>query len=59
MTAEFCVKWLLRILALTTVPALLAAVAPQDFLAGLLDWMQPGFSAGLLESYIMRCLMGL
>jgi hypothetical protein len=59
MTAETGVKWLLRIIGITTVPAFAAAVMPQSDLANLLNWMQPGFSAGLLESYIMRCLMGI
>ena len=59
MTAETGVKWLLRILSITTIPAFVAAVMPQSWLADMLNWMEPGFSAGLLESYITRCLMGL
>ena len=59
MTAETGVKWLLRVLAITTIPALIAAVMPQAWLVDMLNWMEPGCSAGLLTTYIMRCLMGL
>ena len=59
MKAETGVKWLLRIISLTTIPAFVAAVMPQPNLVNLMNWLQPGFSAGLMESYIMRCLMGL
>jgi hypothetical protein len=58
MTAETGVKWLLRIIAITTIPALVAAVMPQSRLAGIFNWIEPGFSTGLLEMYITRCLMG-
>jgi hypothetical protein len=59
MTAETGVKWLLRAISITTIPAFVAAVMPQSSLVNMLNWMEPGFSAGLLESYITRCLMGL
>ncbi len=59
MTAETGVKWLLRILSITAIPALVTAVAPQSWFVNILNWMEPEFSAGLLESYITRCLMGL
>jgi len=59
MTAETGVKWLLRIIGITTIPAFVAAVAPQSWFVNMLNWMEPGFSTGLLESYITRCLMGL
>jgi len=58
MTAETGVKWLLRILSITTIPAFVAAVMPQSKLAGIFNWIKPGFSTGLLEMYITRCLMG-
>ena len=58
MTAETGVKWLLRIISITTIPALVAAVMPPSWLADMLHWMDPEFSLGLLESYITRCLMG-
>jgi len=59
MTAETGVKWLLRALAITTVPAFLGAIMPQPWLVGMLNWMEPGCSVGLLTTYTMRCLMGL
>ena len=58
MTAETGVKWLLRIISITTVPAFIAAVMPQDRLVALLNWIDPELSAGLLVRYITRCLMG-
>jgi len=58
MTAETGVKWLLRLISLTTVPAFVAAVMPQGWLAFMLNWVEPGFSVGLLGSYLTRCLMG-
>ena len=58
MTAETGVKWLLRILSITTIPAFVAAVMPQSRLVNILNWLEPGFSTGLLELYIARCLMG-
>jgi hypothetical protein len=57
MTAETGVKWLLRMISITTIPAFIAAIMPQSNLSALLNWMQPGSSVGLLESYIVRCLM--
>jgi len=59
MTAETGVKWLLRVLAVTTIPAFIAAVMPQAWLVHMLNWVEPGRSVGLLTTYIMRCLMGL
>ena len=58
MTAETDVKWLLRVLSITTIPAFVAAVMPQSRLAGIFNWVEPGFSTGFLEMYITRCLMG-
>jgi len=58
MTAETGVKWLLRILSITTIPALITAVMPQSWLLGMFNWVEPGFSPGLLVTYITRCLMG-
>ena len=59
MTAESGVKWLLRFLSITTIPAFLAAVAPQSWLVQIFRWAEPGFSPGLLVTYIIRCLMAL
>jgi len=58
MTAETGVKWLLRFISLTTLPAFVAAVMPQRWLAFVLNWIEPGFSVGLLGNYLTRCLMG-
>ena len=58
MTAETVVKWLLRFLSITTIPAFVVAVGPQSWLAYIFNWIEPGFSNGLLEIYITRCLMG-
>ncbi|MHC4323431.1 MAG: hypothetical protein ACYSUX_04065 [Planctomycetota bacterium] len=58
MTAETGVKWLLRIISITTIPAFIAAVMPQSSLVALLNWIDPELSAGLLVRYITRCLMG-
>jgi hypothetical protein len=57
MTAESGLKWLLRFIALTTVPAFLAAVMPQSWLAYLIDKGAPGTSAGILVTYLARVLM--
>ena len=58
MTAETGVKWLLRAISITTIPAFVAAVMPRSILAGIFNWVEPGFSTGLLEMYVTRCLMG-
>jgi len=58
MTAETGAKWLLRFISLTTLPAFVAAVMPQRWLVFALNWIEPGFSVGLLGSYLIRCLMG-
>ncbi len=58
MTAETGVKWVLRFISLTTVPAFVAVIAPQRWLAWMLNWIEPGFAFGLLGNYMTRCLMG-
>ncbi len=58
MTAETGVKWVLRFISLTTIPAFVGAVMPQRWLASVLNWIEPGFPVGLFGSYIARCLMG-
>jgi len=58
MTAETGVKWLLRFIGLTTLPAFVAAAMPQKWLVFALNWCEPGIPVGLLNSYITRCLMG-
>ena len=57
MTAESGLKWLLRFIALTTVPAFIAAIMPQPWLAYLVAKGAPGTSAGILVTYLARMLM--
>lgn len=57
MTAESGLKWLLRFIALTTVPAFFAALMPQSWLAYLIAKGAPGTSAGILVTYLARMLM--
>ena len=57
MTAESGLKWLLRFIALTTVPAFIAGVLPQAVLAGLIEKGAPGTSTGILVTYLARVLM--
>ncbi len=57
MTAERGVKWLLRFLSITTIPAFFAAVMLQSWLVDLFRWAEPEFSPGLLVAYLIRCLM--
>jgi hypothetical protein len=57
MTAETGLKWLLRFIWLTTLPALFAAAMPQAWLAWLIDKGAPGTSAGILVTYLARMLM--
>ena len=59
MKAETGVKWLLRIISISTIPPLFYAVGPQCWLDNVLNWAEPGLTAGLFVSYIMRCLLGL
>lgn len=59
MKAETGVKWILRALSITTILALIAAVAPQSWLVSMLRWADPECSPGLLVSYLIRCLMAL
>jgi hypothetical protein len=47
----------LRFITLTTVPGFVAAVMPQRWLVFGLNWVEPGLSPGLFDSYLIRCLM--
>ncbi len=58
MTAETGVKWVLRFVSLTTLPAFVAVAMPESWLVFALTWVEPGCSVGLLGSYLVRCLMG-
>jgi len=57
MTAETGLKWLLRFIAVTTIPAFIAAVMPQSWLAYMVNKAEPGISTGILVTYLARILM--
>ncbi len=59
MTAEWGVKWLLRFISLTTVLALLAAIAPPSWLAYWANRAAPGTPTGILFTYLARMLMAM
>jgi hypothetical protein len=56
MTAETGLKWLLRFIGITTIPAFIAAVMPQSWLIFLIHKAEPGLSAGILVTYLARIL---
>jgi len=57
MTAETGLKWLLRFIGITTVPAFVAAIMPQSCLAFLIHKVEPGMPIGILVTYLTRILM--
>jgi hypothetical protein len=57
MTAESGLKWLLRFIGLTTIPAFVAAIMPQSWLAFLIYKVEPGMPIGILVTYLARILM--
>ncbi len=57
MTAESGLKWVLRFIAVTTIPAFIAAVMPQSWLAYMINKAEPGISTGILVTYLARMLM--
>jgi len=57
MTAESGLKWLLRFIGVTTIPAFIAAVMPQSWVAFLIHKAEPGMSTGILVTYLARILM--
>ena len=57
MTAESGLKWLLRFIGITTIPAFIAAVMPQSWFAFLIHKAEPGLSTGILVTYLARILM--
>ncbi len=52
-------KWLLRFIGIGTIPAFIAAVMPQDWLACLINKAEPGISVGILVTYLARVLMAI
>jgi hypothetical protein len=59
MTAESGLKWLLRFIGLGTIPAFIAAVMPQSWLAHMVNKAEPGASVGILVTYLARGLMAM
>jgi hypothetical protein len=57
MTAETGLKWLLRFIGITTIPAFVAAIVPQSWFAFLIHKVEPGMSIGILVTYLARILM--
>ena len=57
MTAESGLKWLLRFIGITTIPAFIAAAMPQSWLAYMINKAEPGTSTGILVTYLARILM--
>jgi hypothetical protein len=57
MTAESGLKWLLRFIGVTTIPAFIAAVMPQSWLVYMVNKAEPGTSVGILVTYLARVLM--
>jgi hypothetical protein len=57
MTAESGLKGLLRFIGITTIPAFIAAVMPQSWLAYMVNKAEPGMSTGILVTYLARILM--
>ena len=57
MTAETGLKWLLRFIGITTIPAFVAAIMPQSWLVFLIHKVEPGMSIGILVTYLARILM--
>jgi len=52
-------KWLLRFIGITTIPAFIAAVMPQSWFACLIHRAEPGIPVGFLVTYLGRILMAL
>ncbi len=57
MTPESGLKWLLRFIGVTTIPAFVAAVMPQSWVAFLIHKLEPGLPIGILVTYLWRLLM--
>ena len=57
MTAETGLKWLLRFIGITTIPAFIAVVMPQSWLIFFIHKAEAGLSVGILVTYLARILM--
>ena len=59
MTAESGLKWLLRLIAFSTLFALVAAVMPQPWLVHFIHKADPAVPVGIFVTYMFRMLMGM
>ena len=59
MTAESGVKWVLRLIALSTLFVLIAAVMPQSWVVYFIHKADPAMPVGLFLTYVFRMLMGM
>jgi len=50
-------KWLLRFIGITTIPAFVAGIMPQSWLVFLIHKVEPGMPIGILVTYLARVLM--
>jgi len=57
MTAESGLKWLLRFVAVTTIPAFIASVMPQSWVVYFINKAEPQTTVGILINYLFRLLM--
>lgn len=57
MTAESGLKWFLRFISITTVPAFVAAVMPQSWVVFMIHELDPEISIGILVTYLWRIVM--
>ena len=52
MSADSAMKWLLRFIGITTIPAFVAAVMPQAWFVYLIQKAEPGMPVGILVTYL-------
>jgi len=57
MMAELGLKWVLRLIALSTLGALVMAVMPQPWVVYLIHKLDPAVPVGLFVTYLFRMLM--
>ena len=57
MTVESELKWLLRFIGITTIPAFVTGIMPQSWLAFLIHKAEPEMPIGILVTYLARVLM--
>jgi len=57
MTAECGLKWFLRFLGVTTIPAAVAAAMPQSWVAFMIHHLEPDVPIGIVVTYLFRMVM--